>query len=84
MEHLTDDPTQARKRPVNLTIRTDLLALAKSLNLNTSQAAEAGIREAIRRAQETTWLEKHKDALEACNARICADGPLLPPVWNRP
>ena len=33
----------SKRRPINLTIRKDVLKEAKALKLNTSKAAEAGI-----------------------------------------
>ena len=70
-----------KRRPINLTIRTDVLKEAKSLNLNASQAAEAGIIAAIQRAQEQEWLHTNKTALLAHNNRIEQEGLLLTPSW---
>ncbi len=39
------------KRRVNLTIRRDVMAAANALGLNVSQAAEDGIKDAIRKAR---------------------------------
>lgn len=48
---------QKGKRRVNLTIRRDVMARANELGLNVSQAAEDGIKSAIRKAQEEEeWL----------------------------
>jgi len=41
-------PVAPQRRRINLTIREDVIAEAKALSLNTSQAAGAGIREAVR------------------------------------
>jgi len=43
--------SQQKRRPINLTIREDVIRQAKSLELNTSKAAEAGIVKAIKDAQ---------------------------------
>jgi antitoxin CcdA len=72
-----------RRRPVNLTIRADILDEAKALKLNTSQAAELGIIEAVKRAHEEEWLKENQAALEAHNHRIDKSGPLLTPGWAR-
>ncbi|MCB9988128.1 MAG: type II toxin-antitoxin system CcdA family antitoxin [Rhodospirillales bacterium] len=46
------------KRRVNLTIRRDVMTAANELGLNVSQAAEDGIKDAIRKArEETAWLK---------------------------
>ena len=70
-------------RPVNLTIREDILKEAKSLNLNTSQAAEVGIAEAIKKAQKQAWLLENQTALDAHNERVEKQGVLLTPGWNK-
>lgn len=70
-----------RRRPVNLTIREDLLKEAKELNLNASKAAESGIIAAIQKAQEDLWLAQNKKAIEAYNRDIEERGLLLKPSW---
>ena len=78
-------PSRAPKRKgVNLTIREDILAEAKALRLNASQAAEAGIRGAIRTAREAEWRRQAGPAIDAYNERIARDGPLLVSDWARP
>lgn len=74
----------SKRRAVNLTIRQDVLQAAKDLDLNTSQAAEAGIIQAIRQTKESEWLVNHVSAISAYNDRIDRDGVLLQPVWARP
>ena len=71
----------SKKCPVNLTIRNDVLAEAKSLNVNASQAAEVEILEAIKKAQEQEWLHSNQKALQTHNKRTENDGPLLTPDW---
>lgn len=69
-----------RKR-VSLTIRGDIILQAKALNLNASQAAEAGIAAAVKNAQEIQWLKENKSAIEAYNTRMEQSPPLLRPDW---
>lgn len=71
----------SRRRPVNLTIREDLLKEAKELNLNASKAAESGIIAAIQKAKEHLWLEQNKNAIESYNRDIEERGLLLKPSW---
>ena len=71
----------SRRRSVNLTIRKDVIDTAKALKLNASKAAEAGITQAIRKAQSEQWLRENRTALAAHNKRIEQDGPLLTPDW---
>lgn len=73
----------ARKRPVNLTIRADVIDEAKKLDLNASQAAEAGIVAAIKAAREKAWREENKEWVEAHNERVARRGVLLPVRWMK-
>ena len=75
--------SKIKRRPLNVSVREDLIETAKGLNLNTSQAAEAGIAAAVKRAEEAAWLEQNRDAIEAHNARVERRGPLLRPSWLR-
>ena len=81
METLEEHDT--KRRPVNLTIRADILREAKALKLNTSQSAEMGILAAIKEAREAAWLKENSKALQAHNERIEKTGPLLTPAWSR-
>ena len=81
--HTTKERTGSRRRPVNLTIRADLLKEASELKLNASQAAESGIVAAVKRAREEEWLRNSGKALLAHNERIEKSGPLLTPAWSR-
>lgn len=75
----TQDRELSKRRPVNLSIRADVLEEAKRLELNASKAAEAGIVEAVRQAKEQRWLEENKAALEAHNQRVLKEG-----LWIEP
>lgn len=70
-----------RKRPISLTVRTDLIKEARALRLNTSRAAEAGIEAAVKKAKEDAWLSENKAAIDAYNERIARTGTLLKPIW---
>ncbi|MEO0981142.1 MAG: type II toxin-antitoxin system CcdA family antitoxin [Pseudomonadota bacterium] len=74
-------PTSQRRRSINLTISEDVIDTAKSLKLNASEAAEAGLREAIARRQAELWRAENRAAIDAHNARIARQGPLLTPGW---
>ncbi|GAB4125042.1 MAG: type II toxin-antitoxin system CcdA family antitoxin [Wenzhouxiangellaceae bacterium] len=77
----TSPPAKGKRRSVNLTIREDIMNSAKSLDLNVSRAAEAGIVEAIRQAHAATWKRENRAAIEAHNARVESGGMLLTPDW---
>ena len=70
-----------KRRPVNLTIREDILQDAKDLKLNASKAAECGIAQAIKEARAQAWLEENKQALSAHNKRVEERGTFLTPDW---
>lgn len=69
------------KKPITLTVRSGLVKEARSLGVNTSQAAEDGIAVAVRKAKEQAWLEENKAAIQAYNERIEQSGTLLKPTW---
>ena len=75
------DSPKVKRRPLNISVREDLIDAAKGFNLNTSKAAEAGIAEAVRRAQEAAWVEQNQKAIKAHNARVDERGTLLRPSW---
>lgn len=58
------------KRPINLTIRGDLLATAKELGIKISQAAEQGIAMAVKEIRAEQWVQENKAALESSNTFV--------------
>ena len=73
--------TFARRRPVNLNLPHDLMDAARSLGVNASQAAEAGIAAAVRRAREEAWLKANQAAIDEHAAWLDRHGMLLEPAW---
>lgn len=59
--------TTARKKPVNLSINSDLLAKAKAYGINISNATEAHLADLVRQEMEHRWLEENREAIEARN-----------------
>ncbi|MFA5952020.1 MAG: type II toxin-antitoxin system CcdA family antitoxin [Hyphomicrobium sp.] len=78
----TDAEIKVRRKPVTLTIREDIMRDAKSLSLNASKAAEAGIAEALRKARGERWLAENRDAILAYNTEIEARGVAIQPLWD--
>jgi antitoxin CcdA len=72
-----------KRRPVNLTIRQDILEEAKDLKLNASRVAEAGLIEAVRQEKERLWCRENAAAIEAHNTRVEEVGTLLTPTWAK-
>lgn len=60
----------ATRKPVNLSIRRDLLAEAKELGLNVSEAAAAGIAAAVSAEKSRRWKEENREAIESSNAYV--------------
>ena len=79
--HTRTENSQSKRRSINLTISEDVIKTAKSLKLNASKAAEVGIQNAIKKAQEQQWLAENRDSLQAHNKRIEKFGTLLTPDW---
>lgn len=67
-------PVKAARKPTNMTLDASLLAEARSLGVNLSQAAEAGVRRAVAEAKAAAWQREHADALASSNAWVDAQG----------
>ena len=65
------------RRPTNVTLLIELVAEAKALQINVSQARERGLARAVMDARRLQWLEENNGAIEAHNAMIERDGPIL-------
>lgn len=66
--------TDGPKRPVNLSLNAELLALGKELGLNLSGIAEAALAQAVKATLEEAWLKENGEAIQAYNARVAAHG----------
>ena len=73
MGNLTFDPNGPRK-PANLSINAELLKQAKELNINLSQTLERHLAEVVRQARREQWLTENREALDAYNRRVEAEG----------
>ena len=66
-------PTTPRKR-TTMTIRPEYLADAKRLGITVSEAAERGLRDAIREAEAARWLDESAEAVAAANDWVDTHG----------
>lgn len=66
--------TNAPKKPVNLSLNSDLLRIGKDLGLNLSSVAEAAIIQAVRESLAEQWLKENAEAIQAYNKRVDAHG----------
>ena len=64
----------APKKPTNLTVNTDLLSQAKSLNINISSILEAALIETLKKNKRKEWLEENKDSIQAYNSLVNQNG----------
>ena len=74
--HVQTAPAGPR-RATNVTLPADLVAEAKRLNINVSQACEAGPLTSVAEIRRARWLEENREAIQAYNDRIETSGPTL-------
>lgn len=55
------------KKATNLTINRDLLAEARSLNINLSATLEWALTEKVRQIKRSQWRQDNREAIQACN-----------------
>ncbi|HEX4505905.1 MAG TPA: type II toxin-antitoxin system CcdA family antitoxin [Alphaproteobacteria bacterium] len=60
----------APKRATNVSLSDPLIAEAKSLGINLSQAAESGIAQAIKDKKTEQWLIENRESLEGWNVYV--------------
>jgi antitoxin CcdA len=71
----------ATRKATNVSLGAALLAEAKSLHINVSQAAEAGVARAVAEKRAELWLAANREALESSNAYVEQHG--LPLAHHR-
>ena len=64
----------AAKKPVNLSVNSDLLRQAKELKVNVSQVLEVALASQVKRLREAQWLEENKEAIDAYNRHVEENG----------
>lgn len=76
-------PTLAvrRKKAVNLSIDSELVAEAKEFGTNMSAVLETALREQLRAQRLQKWREENREAIEANNAQLERDGMWYTPDW---
>lgn len=71
----------ANRKATNVSLNAVLLAEAKSLRINVSQAAETGLAQAVAEKRAELWLAANREALESSNAYVEKNG--LPLAHHR-
>ena len=62
------------RRATNVTLPETLVAQAKELNINISQACEAGLAAQVKTARSAKWLAENKDAMDYWNEKTEREG----------
>ena len=68
---ITDTPT---KKATNIKLSADVLAEAKALGINISQACDQFLRELVRSERERRWQQEHADFIAAYNQTVEQEG----------
>lgn len=63
MKH--DPIASGKRKPVNLSIDTGIVAFAREAGVNLSQVSEAALRRAANEARNAMWKEENKAWIEA-------------------
>jgi len=58
----------------NVSLDKTLLAEAKELGVNVSQASNHGLEQAVKKARAERWLNENREALDSYNAWVEANG----------
>lgn len=64
----------APKKATNVSLAEPLLAEAKVLRINVSQAAEAGVARAVAEKRAELWVAENAEAFECWNAYVEKNG----------
>lgn len=64
----------APKKPANLSLNSDLLNRAKSLNINLSATLEKALRSKLAESESEKWAKENKHAIKAYNDFVEENG----------
>jgi antitoxin CcdA len=64
----------APKKPTNLSLNADVLAMARELGMNVSRTVDALLAEEVKRQYWTRWNEQNREAIDQYNERIEQEG----------
>jgi antitoxin CcdA len=62
------------RKATNITLSADVLAEAKKLGINISQACDQFLRQLVREEQARRWQQDHKEFIDAYNQTVNAEG----------
>jgi antitoxin CcdA len=64
----------APKKPVNLSLNAEVLAMARELDMNVSRTVDALLAQEVKRQYWARWQTQNLDAIASYNARIEQEG----------
>ena len=62
--------TSAPRKPINLTVNSDLLRRAKEKKINVSSVLEAVLAEELRRREEIEWKKESQEPIDTYNKKV--------------
>ncbi len=62
------------KRPINLSLTSKTVDMAKELGMNLSQTVDAWLTEEVKRRYWESWRDNNRDAINEYNERIAKEG----------
>lgn len=68
------DSASLRRKPTSVALTVALVDEAKALGVHRSQAAEAGVADAVARKRAEVWLAENREALESSKAFVETHG----------
>lgn len=71
---ITNNYSGAAKKATNVSLAEPLLAEAKQLRINISQAAEAGVAKAVAERRAELWVAENAVAFDCWNAYVEKNG----------
>lgn len=72
MKH--DPIASGKRKPVNLSIDTGVVAAAREVGINLSQVSEAAIRDAAKKERDRLWKEENREWAESVNRWVEQNG----------
>jgi antitoxin CcdA len=69
-----DSIASGKRKPVNLSIDTGVVAAAREAGINLSQVSEQAIRDAAKAERDRQWKEANREAMEGWNDWLETNG----------
>ena len=66
--------SSSKRKSVNLSIDSELVANAKAMGINLSQTCEAALGAALKKEREEQWIKENWDAIQSTNAWVEKNG----------